>query len=509
MDILASEFILTIDIGTTNLKGILFDEDGNEVFRVARPNITQYPEPFFAEQEPQQWVENLVAIMKDVNQLCLEKLRLVRAISLTGQMHGPVLFDNKSGKVLHPCLIWSDARAVEEVRILQEIFDTDFFLCEMGNPLQQSFTLPKLLWIRRHRPEVFEERNLKFLFPKDYIGYILGGEITTDYSDASGSLFFSLRGKEWKKEILRELGLSQDMLPEVIPSESIIGYVSGKAATTFFLPAGVPIVKGGGDLATAALATGAGIEGNLSLCVGTAGQLLLCADRIGEEVLGKLYVFLHCVPNKYFYLGTVPTGGAALDWLFSTVANDEKQNLWEKVSSFTDISPQRVILFYPFLLGTGTPYFDYQAKAAFLGLQMNHRVEDMVMAVLEGVAFALKESFGRVPAVSERVQQIILSGGLARFPIFSRIVSNVFNLPVAISRYADTASMGAFLLAAKALGIVRDYGDSVAGLGSSIFPEHPYVRHYRKVYGLYRSFLNVVLSFASESNRIQGGEEES
>lgn len=506
---MTSEFILTIDIGTTNLKGILFDEEGNEIFRVTRPNTTRYPEPFFAEQEPQQWIENLLAVMKDINQLCPEKLRLVRAVSLTGQMHGPVLFESESGRVLHPCLIWSDARAVEEVRMLQEMFGDDFFLHEMGNPLQQSFTLPKLLWIKRHRPEVFEERSIKLLFPKDYIGYILGGEVTTDYSDASGSLLFGLREKEWKKEMLEDLGLPQNMLPEVVPSESIIGYVSEEAAATFFLPAGIPIVKGGGDLATTALATGAGIEGNLSLCVGTAGQLLLCTDEVDEETLGKLYVFLHCVQDKYFYLGTVPTGGAALDWFLSAVTGDKKYNLWEKVGSLTDISPRQVILFYPFLLGTGTPYFDYQAKAAFLGLQMNHKIEDMIVAILEGVAFALKESFEKIPTVSGKVRQIILSGGLARLPIFSRIVTNVFNLPVAVSRYADTASVGAFLLAAKALGIVRGYGGSAVGLESNVFPERFYVQYYRKAYGLYRSFLDMVLSFASESNRIQGKEEES
>jgi len=140
---------------------------------------------------------------------------------------------------------------------------------------------------------------------------------------------------------------------------------------------------------------------------------------------------------------------------------------------------------------------------------MNHKAEDMIVAILEGVAFALKESFERVPAVSEKIRQIILSGGLARLPIFSRIVTNVFNLPVAVSRYADTASVGAFLLAAKALGIVRGYGDSAVGLESNVFPERFYVQHYRKVYSLYRSFLDMVLSFASESNRIQGKGEES
>lgn len=503
------DLILTIDVGTTNLKCILFDENGNEVLRVTRPNTTKYPQSFCAEQDPQQWVNNLVALLRSISQSHPEKLHSIKAISLTGQMHGPVLFDKKSGDVLYPCVVWSDTRAHEEVEILWRTFTSEFFLKEMGNPLQQSFTLPKLLWLKRHKPEVFE-KSPKLLFPKDYIAYLLGGTITTDYSDASGSLFFNLRKKEWEGEVLRELEFPREMLPEVVDSDSIVGRVSKKAAIAFSLPSGVPIVKGGGDLATTALATVAGAKENLSLCVGTAGQLLLCAEGIEEEVLGRLYVFLHCIKDKYFYLGTVPTGGASLSW-FSSLFIDKDQELWERVGKLVDIPLQRTILFYPFLLGTGTPHFDYRAKAAFLGLQMHHKVEDVVIAVLEGVAFALRESLEKVPVIAERVQKVVLSGGLARFPLFSRIVCGVFNRPVTLLRYADTASMGAFLLAAKAVGILNHYEGNLLKLEeNTLFPERLYVQYYDRMYALYQSFLDVVLSFAAKSHRFhtdEGGDQ--
>lgn len=497
-------FVLTIDVGTTNLKCILFDENGNEVLRVTRPNTTRYLKPFFAEQDPSQWITNLATALRDMEKRCPEGVRSIQAVSLTGQMHGPVLFDVKEKRVLYPCIIWSDTRATEELGVLREVFSQEFFLETMGNPLQQSFTLPKLLWLKHHVPEVFEE-SFKILFPKDYIACVLGGTIATDPSDASGSLMFDLWKRNWAREVLQELGFPCEMLPDVVPSDSVVGYVSKEAADTFSLPMGVPIVKGGGDLATTALATGAGTEGNLSICVGTAGQLLVCANEIEREVLGKLYVFLHCIWDKYFYLGTVPAGGASLEWFLSLFTSHSGQSFWKEVERIQDIPLQRTLLFYPFLLGTGTPHFDYQAEAAFFGLQMHHRVEDVIVAILEGISFALRESAEAVPPVWEKVNQIILSGGLARCPLFPKIVSYVFRRPVFLLRYVDAASVGAFLLAAKALGFSQDCqaGLQVAIEREVIPLESTYVRYYDELYGLYKSFLKVVLSFASKGYRIR------
>ncbi|MEM4676140.1 MAG: FGGY family carbohydrate kinase, partial [Nitrososphaerota archaeon] len=280
---------LVIDVGTTNLKCLLFDERGNEIAKAVRPNVTRYPKPFFVEQDPLQWVENLIEALKEIKELFPAEFRSIQAVSLTGQMHGPVLLDPKENKILCPCIIWSDTRANEEIKLLEQIFSRSFFLEKMRNPLQQSFTLPKLLWLKNHVPEVFRKET-KVLFPKDYIAYILSGTVTTDPSDASGSLVFDLQGGKWAREVLKELGFDSDILPDVVPSDSIVGHVSEEAARKFLIPAGVPIVKGGGDLATTALATGAGIRGNLSICVGTAGQVLVCTDKVDEEVVGKLYI---------------------------------------------------------------------------------------------------------------------------------------------------------------------------------------------------------------------------
>ncbi len=500
---MCTETILTIDIGTTNLKCILFDKEGNQLFRESSPNVTYYPRPFYAEQNPEEWVKNLKRVLKKMHQACPEKLRAIDAVVLTGQMHGPVLFSRKAGKATYPCIIWSDTRAGEEVAFLQREFSAELFLEKMGNPLQQSFTLPKLLWLKRHRPEAFREASF-VIFPKDYIGCLLGGEPTTDYSDASGSLYYDIRTRCWKRDLWEALGFPQEMLPEVVSGDSVIGHVSEAAGREFFLPSGIPIIKGGGDLATTILATSMGNKERISLCVGTAGQLLLSLDDINENILGKLYVFLHSLGEEYFALGTVPAGGASLQWFLSLFEERSTRNLWIDISGLQKISRQTTLLFYPFLLGTGTPYFDYRTEAAFLGLRMDQKLEDILLAILEGIVFALRDSLDGVAPFVKEVRQVILSGGLARIPLFSQIVSSVFGLPVTLFRYQDTASMGAFLLAMRAMGN-RSFENFFRNwFETTCFPEEPYVHYYTGKYSMYRSFLPSVLSFASQFANICG-----
>lgn len=499
-----TETILTIDVGTTNLKCILFDQEGNQLFRESLPNVTYYPRPFYAEQNPEEWVKNLKKVLEKVHRQYPEKLRTVNAVVLTGQMHGPVLFSKKTGKATYPCIIWSDTRAVEEVAFLQQEFSAELFLEKMGNPLQQSFTLPKLLWLKRHQPEVFQEVSC-IIFPKDYIGCLLGGEPTTDYSDASGSLYYDIRTRCWERDLWGALGFPQEMLPDVVSGDSVVGHVSETAGREFFLPSGVPIIKGGGDLATTILATSVGSKERISLCVGTAGQLLLSLGDVDENILGKLYVFLHSLGEEYFALGTVPAGGASLQWFLSLFEKRDTGDLWTDIGELQKISQQETLLFYPFLLGTGTPYFDYRTEAAFLGLRMDQKLEDILLAILEGIVFALRDSLDRVGSSVKEARQVILSGGLARVPLFPQIVSNVFGLPVTLLRYQDTASMGAFLLAMRTMGNRSFENFSRNWLETTCFPEEPYVRYYAGKYSRYRSFLPSVLSFASQCRHLREG----
>ncbi|WP_369017610.1 FGGY family carbohydrate kinase [Thermatribacter velox] len=488
------EYVLTVDVGTTNLKCIIFDKNGKQIAKETLPNVTEYPKPLFAEQNPEQWIFNLKKITDKLSTLYPQEMESLTCVALTGQMHGPVLINVDSLQVLYPCMIWSDIRAVEEVKVLKDKFGEAYFLNKMGNLPQEAFTLPKMLWLKNHEPFLFK-RAIKLVFPKDYLAYVLCGDVSTDYSDASGSLLYDIYKKNWDKDLLKELGFRLDILPDVVDSSCIVGAVSREAAGEFHLPSGLPVIKGAGDLAATALSTGAGVEENVSLCVGTAGQLLFCSDKIRKEVLGKLYVFLHCIPDKYFYLGTVPTGGSALGWFLSSFWGGDPDLFWQKVGEIKKINTDRGLVFYPFLMGTGTPYFNYQAKAAFLGLQVNHKMEDVVLAILEGIAFALKDSLEEALTTFRKVERVILSGGLARLNIWPKIVSNVFNLPTYLVPYVDTASVGACLLGMEAMGLSRETLFKAEDFeGCQFLPEERYAEYYLRLYSFYKSKMVSVLS---------------
>ena len=272
-----SSYILTIDIGTTHLKCIIYDESGKIKVQLSQNHPTHFSLPGYAEQDPSIWVSNLQNLLYKIKDEHPEIVKSIQGISLTGQMHGPIFLNSKQ-EITYPCLIWSDTRAHEEVIYLEKIFTTDAILKITGNPIQESFTLPKILWLKNKQPNLFSYVD-KIMFPKDYFGFLLTGIIATDHSDASGSLLYNLSNHCWSGEIIDNCELKKSLFPDIIPSDAILGKVSWNAAQQFGLPEGIPVIKGGGDLATTALATGTGQKESLSLCIGTAAQMLMLARK--------------------------------------------------------------------------------------------------------------------------------------------------------------------------------------------------------------------------------------
>ncbi|MCX6090660.1 MAG: FGGY-family carbohydrate kinase [Candidatus Atribacteria bacterium] len=256
-------------------------------------------------------------------------------------------------------------------------------------------------------------------------------------------------------------------------------------------------------LATTALATGAGEKGTLSLCVGTAAQLLFCLEEIDPDILGKLYLFSHCLPDKYFCLGTVPTGGSSVQWFASLVGDKAMKRLPAKINGLHDIPLNRNTLFYPFLMGTGTPSFDYQARAALFGLEMNTDQKDIALSIMEGVALALKSSLKKVPSLEKDVKRIIMSGGGTRLTLWPQIMGNVFNIPVQVSENVDTAATGAYLLGAKAIHFIDNYDDTINTTTpeAKCIPDPKFVSHYSKLYELYATFTDAVEKYSHWSER--------
>lgn len=490
-----SSYILTIDIGTTHLKCIIYDESGKIKVQLSQNHPTHFSLPGYAEQDPSIWVSNLQNLLYKIKDEHPEIVKSIQGISLTGQMHGPIFLNSKQ-EITYPCLIWSDTRAHEEVIYLEKIFTTDAILKITGNPIQESFTLPKILWLKNKQPNLFSYVD-KIMFPKDYFGFLLTGIIATDHSDASGSLLYNLSNHCWSGEIIDNCELKKSLFPDIIPSDAILGKVSWNAAQQFGLPEGIPVIKGGGDLATTALATGTGQKESLSLCIGTAAQMLMSLDSIEEKLLGRLYLFSHCIPRSYFCLGTVPTGGSSMQWFQNLFESENKELIYNELNTIYDEITESNILFFPYLMGTGTPYFDYQANGAFLGLQIHHERKDLIYSIIEGIIFALKDSFTSIS--KPNIKKIFLSGGATRFSIWPKLVSNIFDRPVFAFQNADTATIGAFLLGSKPIGIIKDYDSILNGFipAEPVLPYQRYTQMYEKKFKKYRHFSSYIRNYSS------------
>ena len=493
-------YILTIDIGTTNLKCIIYDGNGLVVAQISQSHPTYYSLPGYAEQNPSIWVSNLKDLLRELNNKHPKIIKAIQGISLTGQMHGPIFLNSKQ-EIAYPCLIWSDTRAQKEVNYLKNLFTPEYFLKITGNPLQESFTFPKVLWLKNHQPNLFYSVD-KIVFPKDYIGFILTGNLSTDHSDASGSLMYNLTNQCWSEEILQNCGLRKSLLPEIIQSDVIMGRVSSEASKQFSIPEGIPVIKGGGDLATTALATGTNQKGSLSLCIGTAAQMLISFESIKEKLLGHLYFFSHCISQAYFCLGTVPTGGSSIQWFQNLFDSENQDSIYQELNNLNDEIVERNILFFPYLMGTGTPYFDYRANGAFLGLQIKHKRNDLIFSIVEGIIMALKDSLFSIPKTN--IKKIFLSGGATRFSLWPKLVSVIFNLPVFVFRNVDSAAVGAFLLGAKRLGIIKDYDTIINGLipNSPVLPQPKYAQEYEKKFQKYRHFSSFIREYSSFENKL-------
>lgn len=485
---------LGIDVGTSVAKVLALDLAG-EIRAQARSSYpTQRPQPGWAEQDPEAWWRTVIQLIRVINeQLQVQGLK-VEGIGLTGQMHGPVLLGSR-GELLGPCMLWMDTRAEAQAAALASSIGKERLLALTGNPAVAAFPAAKLLWLRQHRPEVHRAIRM-VLMPKDYIGFRLTGRYATDPSDASGTLLFELRSGRWSEALVEVVDLPLTALPTVLPSSTaLLGNVTKVVAQQTGLRAGTPVFVGAGDLATAALGNGLVQPGRVAIILGTAGQLLFYLERWPEALLGKFYLFAHVIPEALLGLGTIPTGGAALQWLarLLTDASGEQPSeasLMELVSRAKSVPPgARGLIFLPYLAGTGTPYLDYQARGAFIGLTEAHGPGELTRAILEGVAYALYDSLRLLQAEGLPIREIRVAGGGLKIPLWMQIQADIYRHPLKPVHTLDASPLGACLLAAVGCGYYRDLIDACETLvkvEEPISPRASISEHYRMGYKIFR-----------------------
>ncbi len=463
--------LVGLDVGTSGVKALAISPTGELLARAERDYPLSTPQPGWAEQDPADWrraAEEALAALGAGD---------IAGIGLTGQMHGLVALDAEQ-RVLRPAILWNDQRTAAECREIEERLGLSRLIELTGNRALPGFTAPKLLWLRRHEPETFE-RIAHVLLPKDFVRLALTGELATDVADASGTLLFDVAGRRWSGDVLDALELPAAWLPRALESPAV-------SAET---PAGTPVAAGAGDQAAGALGVGVIGAGPASVVLGTSGVVFAALPSAVVDPEGRAHVFCHATPGGWHAMGVMLSAAGSLGWFRHTLAPGEGYDALVAEAGRWEPGAEG-LLFLPYLAGERTPHVDPDARGAFVGLSLRHDRGALVRAVLEGVAYGLRDSLEILRALGCRLDVGRVSGGGARSDLWLRIVASVLGLPLERTAAEEGAAYGAALLGGVAGGVFADVEEAVASCVSvrdTIEPVPGWEEIYAEGYARYRA----------------------
>ncbi len=476
-------YYIGIDLGTSAVKLLLVDGAGRILASVSREYPLSFPQPGWSEQLPADWWDA-------VSQGCRELLNgrdaaLVAGIGVGGQMHGLVALD-RDDAVIRPAILWNDGRTSEETAWLNETVGKKKLSELTANIAFAGFTAPKLLWMKKHEPENFA-RIAKIMLPKDYIVYRLTGVHACDYSDASGMLLLDVKNKRWSREMLEICGVSEAQMPKLFESFDVVGAVKPEIARALGLPEGVKVVAGAGDNAAAAVGTGTVGDGACNISLGTSGTIFISSRRFGVDPNNALHSFAHA-DGTYHLMGCMLSAASCNKWFCDEILRTRDYALEQR-----DITDERLgnnrVFFLPYLMGERSPINDTDARGMFIGLSMDTTRTDMVLSVLEGVAFAIRDSFEVAKSLGVRIERSKLCGGGAKSPLWRKIMANVLNLPLDIPQTEEGPGYGAAMLAMVGCGEYADVkacADALVRTTETVRPESALVERYERAYQKFR-----------------------
>jgi xylulokinase len=455
---------LGIDVSTTGAKALLVDAKGSVVAAATTPLTLSTPRPLWSEQDPLEWWAGTSRSIRAALDQARASAADVAAVGLTGQMHGLVLLDAER-RVLRPAILWNDQRTGAQCDAIRARMGGRARLVQVtGNDALTGFTAPKVLWVRENEPVVYARARL-ILLPKDYVRLRLTDVAAMDKADGSGTLLFDLAARDWSADVLRALDIPRAWLPPTFEGPAVTGRVSAAAAGETGLREGTPVMAGGGDQAAGAVGAGAIAPGVVSLTLGTSGVVFATTDAPLVEPEGRLHAFCHAVPGKWHLMGVTLSAAGSLQWYRDTLAAGESfEALVEEAASAP--AGSEGLVFLPYLSGERTPYPDPMARGAFVGLTLRHRRAHVTRAVLEGVAFSMKDCmglFGQAGLAS--VHEVRVAGGGARSTLWRRILASVLGAELVTVNSTEGAAYGAALLAGVGAGA---WPDVAAACGSAI-----------------------------------------
>lgn len=489
---------LGIDIGTTGTRAVLIDALGKVVGgESSEHEPISTPEPQWAEQQPENWWSAARLAVKSVLARTGVRGGAILGIGLSGQMHGLVLLD-KQHSVLRPSIIWCDQRCQAEADHITRTVGYDKLIEITCNPALTGFTAPKLAWVQVHEPEVFH-RIEKVLLPKDYIRFRLTGQFAAEVSDASGTTLFDVVQRRWSDEVIGALNFSRDWFPAVYESVAISGDLSPSVAQELGLKAGTPVVGGGGDQASGGVGNGIVSPGIVSSTIGTSGVVFAFMENPARDQKGRVHTFCHAVPQKWHVMGVTQGAGLSLRWVRDHLGGLEVSlGALLKKDSYELLTQQAAqakpgcegLIFLPYLMGERTPHLDANARGVLFGLTGRHTRSDVLRAVLEGVAYSLKDSFLIFDDMKVPVTQVRASGGGGRSALWRQIQADVFGKEICTVAADEGAAFGAALVAAVgagAFGSVEEACTQSIQLNNHTHPIAANAARYADYYEVYRS----------------------
>jgi len=484
------DYLIGIDVGTSGTKTALFDTKGNTVMKVTVEYPLYTPKEGWAEQKPEDWYNAVIQGLRIISKEYPDANIL--AIGLTGQMHGLVMLDDE-GEVLRDSIIWCDQRTEKECG---EITKRVKNLVEItANPAITGFTASKILWVRNNEYEIYKKCR-HILLPKDYIRYKLTGAFATDVSDASGMQLLDIKRRSWSKEVLDDLDIDINLLPQCFESVEITGYLTESAARLCGLKSGIPVVAGGGDNAASAIGTGVCEDGKAFTTIGTSGVVFVHTKEMKVDSLGRVHTFCAAVPGEYHVMGVTQGAGLSLKWFrdnfcqeimeTSKLLNMDPYQLMDEKAGKVPIG-SRGLYYLPYLMGERTPHLDPNVKGAFLGITARNTKEDFIRAVMEGVSFSLKDCLKVFGQMGIFADNMTLCGGGSKSALWAQMISDVFNLPISTLDKNEGAAFGAAILAGTGAGVYESVKAAAKVIKQSgkFYPNEENVKVYEKLYGKY------------------------
>jgi xylulokinase len=478
-------YFIGIDVSTTASKALVVDEQGNVVASQSYPHDLSTPKPLWSEQDPENWWQATSKSLRDVmKQVPAEQ---VAAIGLTGQMHGLTSLD-ANGKPLRPAILWNDQRSGAQCAAITEKVGAKRLYQLIGSILLPGFTAPKIMWVRENEPEVYKQIR-HVLLPKDYVRFRLSGAYVADVADGSGFGLMEIAKRTWSDEMIAAFDIPRSWLPELCESPEVCAYVSEEAAAQTGLRPGTPIVGGAGDQPATGIGNGIVNRGQTSLSVGTSGVAFTANNEYAPDPEGRLHTFCHAIPGQWFYMGVMLSAAGGLRWLHDELApNISYSDLSEKAGT---VPPGSLgLLFAPYLTGERNPHPDPFARGAFVGLTLQHGLPHMVRAVMEGVAFGMRDQLELLKEQGVHPESSVIGGGAANSPVWRQLMTDIIGVPLYTVNSTEGAALGAAILAAVGANCWPDVPSACAALVrkvDEVQPDPKGVAAYEKLYPSFRA----------------------